>query len=122
MKTNDVIIRVLNLPERFYSPKNDQSIYSLLKETGYFEIYNSIDESMLKGALEQQPHYLDQWLVWSESKRGASGWYFIKSDNQKYVVGFLDPDKGATEKMEYSNRKGACAFFIKREIESIRKG
>jgi len=84
-------------------------------------MYNNINENTVKEALEQHPQYVDQWLGWSEDKRAGSGWYFIQDNNQKYVVGFLDPDKGTTEKMEYSDKKSACASFIKQEIESIRK-
>lgn len=116
----NLINRILSLPARFYSPENNQSIYSLLQETGYFEAYDNINENTVKEVLEHQPKYVDLWLSWSEDKRGGSGWYFIQDDSQKYIVGFLDPDKGIAEKMEYSDRMHACASFIKREVESIR--
>ncbi|MFP4370527.1 MAG: hypothetical protein ACLFR2_13190 [Candidatus Kapaibacterium sp.] len=121
METKRIIRRILSLPEKFYSPENNQSIYSLLQETGYFEAFNNINESTVKEALEHKPQYVDQWLSWSGDKRTDSGWYFIQDGNQKYIVGFLDCDKGTIEKMEYSDRKSACASFIIQEIESIRK-
>ena len=117
----NVVTRILNLPERFYSPENNQSIYSLLQYTGYFEVYENINENIIREVLEQQPHYIEQWLRWSEDKRGGSGWYFMQDGSRKYVVGFLDSDKGTIKKMEYSDKENACASFIKQEIESIRR-
>ncbi|SFC85844.1 hypothetical protein SAMN05421747_1414, partial [Parapedobacter composti] len=113
---------ILSLLERFYSSDNNQSIYSLLRNTGYFESHSNINENSIKEALEQHPQYVDQWLQWSEDKRVDSGWFFFIQNDRKYLVGFLDADKGTTEKMEYSDRKSACAVFIKRELESIRIG
>jgi len=115
-----MIDRILSLPERFYIPGNNQSIYSLLQDTGYFETHIEINENSIKEALEQHPQYVDQWLQWSEDRRVDSGWFFLQNNNQKYLVGFLDANKGTTEKMEYFDRKSACAVFIKRELESIR--
>lgn len=120
MDIKKVINEILDLPKRFYSAENNQSIHSLLKDTGYFEAYDSINEDKVKEALEQQPKYIDQWLSWSEDKRGGSGWYFIKSGGQKYVIGFLNSDTIISEKVEYSDKNSACAAFIKREAESIR--
>ena len=116
-----LINKILNLPARFKNSKNNNSIYSLLQGTGYFEAYDSINENSIREVLVKQSEYVYQWLRWSEDKRSSSGWYFIQNGNQKYVVGYLDSDKGITEKMDYSDIKIACAAYIKQEIESIRK-
>ncbi|MEM8938575.1 MAG: hypothetical protein AAGC64_04410 [Bacteroidota bacterium] len=120
MEAKSIIDKILNLPEKLYSPDNDQSMYSLLQNAGYFESHSDIDENSIKEALEQQPQHVDQWLQCSEDKRVDSGWFFTQNNDRKYLVGFLDANKGITEKMEYSDRKSACAVFIKRELESIR--
>lgn len=119
MNTNDMISNIVSLPEKFESI-GDISIYSLLKEMGYFEIYDQINEADILDRLIKNPEYINQWLNWSEDKRSSSGWYFKKNENDNYIVGYFSI-KEDHKIMEYSNIKEACASFIKREIEEIRK-
>lgn len=118
MEKNQIIKSVLRLPENFYSAQN-VSIYSLLKGTGYFELYTEINEKDIFDLLIQYPEHIKQWLNWSENKR-SSGWYFKGSESQKYIVGSF-PDNGELKSSEYTNAAEACSVFIKREIEDIRK-
>ncbi len=119
MNTSVLIRKILSLPEKFYNLGN-ASIYSLLKETGYFEIYCQINEATILDELNKHPEYINYWLNWSDDKRNTSGWYFKQNENGKYVVGYF-PASEQSKQMEYSDSKEACAAFIKREIEEIRK-
>ncbi len=116
---NQAIEKVVNLPSQFYNLENI-SIYSLLEETGYFEIPDKINEENILVELVNHPECIEQWLDWSENKRVTSGWYFRKSKNGKYIVGYF-PEKETIKSIESSYASELCAKFIKREIEDIRK-
>ncbi|MEO4004180.1 hypothetical protein [Flavobacterium sp. CAU 1735] len=118
MNTSILIKSILSLPEKFHVLGN-ASIYSLLKETGYFEINSQINEATILDELNKHPEYINYWLNWSDDKRTTSGWYFKQNENGKYVVGYF-PVSEQSRLMEYSDLKDACAAFIKREIEEIR--
>lgn len=120
MNKTDTIISIVNLPEKFNNSENNKSIYSLLKETGYFELHSQINEDDIGKALAKHPTYINQWLQWSEDKRSSSGWYFQKNDSHNYIVSYF-PTNENFEQTIYSNIRNACAAFIKREIEAIRK-
>ncbi|MCE3295144.1 MAG: hypothetical protein K0R65_858 [Crocinitomicaceae bacterium] len=112
-----MIKNIIDLPEKFYALGN-VSIYSLLKETGYFEIHSKVTEENIIFELSQYPEYVDHWLGWSNDKR-SGGWYFQVKNNGKYLVGHY-PLSEAFKQMEFNDPKEACAAFIKREIEEIR--
>jgi hypothetical protein len=114
-----IIEDIIRLTDRFYS-LGDKSIYDLLKDSGYFEVNDQIQENDIADVLSQNPDLIEQWLIWSEDKRTISGWYFTEDKKTgKYVVSFY-PSKSGLEKLEFSDKRLACAAFIKREIESIR--
>ncbi len=119
--TNNIAGTILFLPSEFKSPENDQSIYSLLQNTGYFDLYDQVQENQITEALAEHSECIDHWMEWSEDKRSGSGWYFIQNDQGKYIVGYY-PEQEGFEPIEYAERKEACAAYIKREIEDIRKG
>lgn len=116
-----VINNILHLPILFNSAKNDESMFFLLKNTGYFENYNEIREKDIYKELLKYPSLIEKWLKLSEDKRASSGNYFIDIDNEIYVVGFISEEKKTNQKT-YSDPFEACASFIKKEIEKIRKG
>jgi hypothetical protein len=110
---------IIHLPEKFWKQR-DVSIYSLLKESGYFELHNQISEANILDALTKHPKCVGKWLTWSADKRNSSGWYFKQDGNGKYIVGFF-PSNENLKMTEYLDVKEACAAFVKREIENIRK-
>ena len=118
MEKHRTIQDIISLPKRFYSEEH-VSFYSLLKLSGYFELYEQIGEADIFAALTQHLEYADQWLSWSENKRSSSGWYLKEIENGKYVVGYFplhnDLKNTCDDKIE------ACSIFIKREIEDVRK-
>jgi len=118
MNKNTVIQRIIYLPEEFKRIQNT-SIYNLLKESGYFELYNEINEINIIKEIVSNPQCVKQWLNWSEDKRSSSGWYFKQNEEGKYIVGYFPSQQGFKVK-EYSDIKEACAAFIKLELENIR--
>ena len=82
----DIINNIIQLPTMFHS-RGDISMYTLLKESGYFENYDQITESDITAELLRFPVYINSWLNWSDDKRSASGWFFNLNKNGKYLVG-----------------------------------
>jgi hypothetical protein len=119
MEKHQMIKDILFLPSKFYADGNI-SMYFLLKETGYFELYNQVDEGNIFEMLIQHSDCVNQWLTWSEDKRSSSGWYFKQNGDSKYVVGYF-PVKEDLAIIEYFDIIEACAAFIKHEIEDIRR-
>jgi hypothetical protein len=117
MNKSYIIKNIIFLPKRF--SEGNTSIYSLLKESGYFEQHNQISETDIFEELLQHLECIEQWISLSDDKRCSSGWYFKQADNGRYIVGYFPP-KGNLNTSEYNNKIEACAAFIKREIEYIR--
>lgn len=91
---------------------------SLLKESGYFEMYDQVNEAEITKALNEHPECINDWIMLSEDKRCSSGWYITENENGKYIVGYYPAEE--FEITEYCDVKEACAAFIKLEIEAIR--
>ncbi|GAA0875039.1 hypothetical protein GCM10009118_14470 [Wandonia haliotis] len=119
MGIKDIIKQILFLPFEFVQD-NNHSIYSLLQNTGYFNVYSKITQSTILQELTNHSNCIEYWLSWSENKRSTDGWYFIKKDNDKYVVGNINSDGQNSKYFEFDSAAQACSIFIKREIESIR--
>jgi hypothetical protein len=111
----EVIRRILTLPERFKSPRN-QTFNNLLKDTGYIEISNQIQENDILEAIKNYPETVTSWLLWSEDKRVKSGW-FLNENKGKYIVSFFPKIEGR-EVLETNDVYKACAHFITKEIET----
>jgi hypothetical protein len=114
----DTIIQVIHLAKKC-SERNNVSIYSLLKEVGYFDIHDEVSENLIREALFLHPNCVNDWIRFSEDKRSSAGWYF-QQNGTDYEVGFFSLNKNNISPTKYSNSIEACAAFIKREIESIR--
>ncbi len=117
MNLNDIINQIIDIPSKFYELKN-VSIYSLLEESGYFEVREQINEANIFAAVNNNPEVVKKWMQLSEDKRTDSGWYFTNSGNDQYVVGYY-PENEFTA-VKYYNVSEACADFIIRKIGSIR--
>jgi hypothetical protein len=112
------IIGVIYLAKN-YSERNDVSIYSLLKEVGYFDIHDEVSEDLIRKALFLHPNCVNDWIRFSEDKRSSAGWYF-RQNGIDYEVGYFSLNKNNVGPTKYSDSTEACAAFIKHEIESIR--
>ena len=114
MNIDRTVSDVINLPRNFYG--RNASIYSLLLESGYFAVHDQVTEGAIHDALRGHPEVVGDWMNFSEAKRANSGWFLRRGGANGYQVGHY-PDH---EPVDYSDELGACAAFIKREIEDIR--
>ncbi len=119
MDAKSVAFKVIHLPKNYYTEKNS-SLFTLLNETGYFDLDNHLDEDNFVSSLKQYPECINDWLIWSDNKRTRIGWYFGIGADQNYFVGYFPNDIIRPEKI-FNDGNEACAYFIKQEIESIRK-
>jgi ribosomal protein L36 len=97
----------------------NKSIFELLEETGYFQVHSKISEEVIEKQLKKYPEYVNEWISYSEDKRGDSG-YYIKREGKIYIIGYLDKQGKIQILKKTNNRVNACAIFIKKEIEDIR--
>ena len=119
----DIAMQIVTMPRRFHSLGNI-SIFSLLEETGYFELHDQISEDDIRTALLCCPECVQEWMQYAEDKRTSSGWYVTLNDEGCYETGYFDiaADPNVANRVQYESAVDACAAFIKHEIESIRSG
>jgi hypothetical protein len=117
MDKDHIIKNIVSLPVNFYA-RTDSGMYGLLKESGYFEMNNQIQAGDIEQVLEMHPHYISDWMNWSENKRTDSGWFFKKVESGKYEIGYASQNGNANIR-QYVGKAEACATFIKLEIEDI---
>ena len=115
MTIDSTVSNVINLPLNLYGGGNT-SIYSLLQQSGYFDLHYEVTESLIHDALRKNPQAMSHWVDFSAAKRANSGWFLRGCEAGGYQVGRY-PDQ---EPVGYSDDLAACAAFIKREIEEIR--
>ncbi len=117
-KKQEIIYKILSLPETFKKSDNNKSFKELLNDTGYFEIADQIQEKELFNAVRENPKFITDWINWSDDKRTTSGWFIKESEKGKYTVSFF-PKKDELTTFKTDDVKIACAHFIQREIESL---
>jgi hypothetical protein len=118
----DIAMQIVTMPRRFHS-LGSMSIFSLLEETGYFELHDQISEDDIRTALLCCPECVQEWMQYCSDKRTSSGWYIRLNDEELYEIGYFDIKADHdTNRVQYKDAIDACAAFIKQEIESIRSG
>ncbi|MGI5975808.1 MAG: hypothetical protein ACOX7E_08730 [Paludibacter sp.] len=113
-----IIKTIISIPKKLYTERN-KSIYDLLKESGYFDCYESIDTKDIFNVLTQIPDNIEYWFRLSEDKRVDSGYFIEKLEHDKYIVGYHQAHI-VSNLLEYDDINEACASFISKEIEEIR--
>lgn len=119
----DIVAAIIALPRRVQS--KNKSPFTLLKETGYFELHDQISVNDIREALTRDPACVQEWMQYVDDLRCSSSWYFdFNEDENQYEVGFFDikADPNRSHRIQYENATDACAAYIKHEIESIRSG
>lgn len=114
-----MVAQLVTLARRFQSLGN-VSIFSLVEQTGYFELCHEVSESDIRAALISCPKCLQEWLQYSADKRTPTGWYLAENDEGCYETGYIAVGHIRTSRVQYENGIMACACFIKHELESIR--
>ncbi|HRH51623.1 MAG TPA: hypothetical protein PLP23_22935 [Panacibacter sp.] len=114
-----IIEDIIFMPKK--SKEEDMSVYSLLKKSGYFKFHREINEIDIFEVLSKTPECVSQWLAWSEDKRTGPGWHFEKTQSEKYYIVSHYPPKTNLKPIVSFDKIAACAAFIKKEIERIRK-
>ncbi len=118
MRKDDILVDLVHLPRRFNASK--MSMYELLRQTHYFELYDEVSEAGIRETLARHPECVDEWISYSEDKRTSSGWYIKQENGTSYKVGCLSPKGDKNIETSYVDRTDACAAFIKHELEDIR--
>ena len=103
-----------------YRTLRNVSPLTLLKESGYIELYKQITEEEIAAVLKLQPHLVAEWLLWSDNKRSTPAWHFVKFDDGCYLVEYSTIGK-EHEEINTIDEFIACSAFIKREVEDIRE-
>lgn len=118
MDIKPTVNKLIHIPSDMRGGNN--SFYSLLESTGYFDKYEKVSINDINLALNTSPSCILDWLAWSEDKRTSSGWYFTGNDEKGYVVGFATEDGYSSQEELYTKADIACSNYIKRETEEIR--
>jgi hypothetical protein len=111
-----MIEEIIFLPNKFQ--EGNDTIYTLLKNTGYFDNKNEVNESDIYEALLKNQECINQWIIFSEDNRSSPSWYIIEYKKGKYTVGFYPEDKNL-KPVDYKDKALACAKFVKRKIDDI---
>ena len=109
--------RLVHIAYDFY--RVDKSEFTLLSESGYFELYNQINENEIKEVLKEYPHLIEDWLRISEDIRSSERWYFARGNDGKFYVGHY-PELEKFKEINTTDEFYACATFIKRDAEFTR--
>ena len=116
-----VTSRVIRIPRELLN-RGNKSMFSLLKDSGYFEAHDQITKEALQDALLFDRESVHDWLQYSDDKRTTSGLYFKEGVPGTYIIGYFPNTAGNMKKMIFNNEVIACATYIKFEIEGIRSG
>lgn len=116
-----VTSRVIRIPRELLN-RGNKSMFSLLKDSGYFEAHDQITKEAFQDALLFDRENVRGWLQYSDDKRTTSGLYFKEEDPETYIIGYFPNKAGNRKKMIFNNPIIACATYIKFEIENIRCG
>ena len=119
-KLKKVIERIIDIPRDFRRRKNISPI-NLTKESGYLEHHEKISESEIIEILKGNPQSIAEWVLWSENKRSTSTWLFTRDEEDGWCFVGHSPESKEFEEINTKDEFFACAAFIKREVESIRK-
>lgn len=107
--------KICNLPVDF-EVSNKTSV-DLLLESKYKEFSKDVSQKEIKNYLLLHRNLIDDWKIWSESKRTLGYYLLINSD--KYFIGSIDQNGNKNFSKSFITAEDACAEFILREVSSI---
>jgi hypothetical protein len=97
----------------------DKSPRDILRQSGYFELFNDVTEKEIIMHLNINAGLIDTWLLFTEDIRHYPAWGLLRSGKLKWTVFFMNT-KGKTE-FTFDNPNEACAKMIKMTMEDMRK-
>lgn len=112
MKNN--LAGICDIPNQL-DRQNNQSLRQLLKALNINRKDPKISIDEIKDYLEKKSNLIESWLLYSMDKRVSEGWFFIKLEKAKYIVGYLFKNSSKKE-FKYSDPAHACAVFIYNEL------
>ena len=118
MQKQAIINSIVAIPSRFYKCQK-KSISDLLKESLYSKRKEEISAADIRDYLHKEPKYIPDWIKYSNNKRGSEGWY-IAQERGEYIVGYFSIGSEKSEKHNFLAVSEAVAFFIKKELDSIK--
>lgn len=119
MTLNEIIEAIIGLPSNYIACNT--SPWEFLKKSGYFAEHEQISDEIIRQKLAEHPERVNEWVNYSENKRSTPGWFLKTDDKRSYIVGYIDSQSRITEQNEFVDPITACAKFIKKEIEAMRK-
>lgn len=119
-KVHNSILAVCNWVKAYNSSK-EETPRELYLKTKYNDCHDLITEFVIENYLRENPELIDLWETFSMDKRWSPSWYFSRSNSRKNIVGYFHHDDNMKKQMEFDDVFKACAFFIKMEMEELRK-
>jgi hypothetical protein len=112
----DVIARVCTMAERYY--RGEAAQQELAFESGFLLHRKRVTVDAVRRWLRTHPDTIQWWERWSEDKRTASGWYFVRRPLFS-ECGWYETPRGKRHVRHFMSASAACAYFVVREITEL---
>ena len=115
MHTKDVIAAIGQMPREFRR-RQDVSMLTLLKKSGYVDHPEEVTTAALQSHFENHTDDLEAWILNSDDNRSSPAWYVAEpsSAGGKWVVGHQPGDR----RDYFESGAEACAVYVKRWLEA----
>ncbi len=119
MSVIETIDKIITFPLDYH--KQNKSPNTLIKESGYLENYDKINEDVIYENLILNPGAINDWIQFMWDKPTGSGWALDKK-NEEYIVCYFvsEPSYKELEKRAFDDIAKAYAAYVKGELEWIR--
>jgi hypothetical protein len=109
-----------------FRERGDVSLVALLRESGYLWRRATISEVALEEHLRAHSDLVDEWLRFSEDQRCSPAWYLVGPGRgaelrDGWRVGVFTGSKPRPAERVFQDGFTACAFFVKRQAEDLRR-
>ncbi|MEZ6084546.1 MAG: hypothetical protein R3E58_11560 [Phycisphaerae bacterium] len=109
---NQQLIQNLVCIPRLLKTKEDSTMVSLVKESGYKSKQSESLRDELREYIECHPEFIEDWLAFSEDQRSSPAWFFTYERNGQYQLGWFATDCGISKQELFDSGAPACAEFI----------
>ena len=96
----------------------------LIRQIGYAEHAAEITEGLLDGHVRAYAELLEIWVQYSENQRCSPAWVLsgratVGDATKDRHVSYWDDDPAGRFKQVLSDQFAACAFFVKRQADTM---